>query len=106
MNAAQMKYLFTQLDEIQRSLNVKIADTYPDCPTAEDKYTLIMDRKVSLKPVENVSKYTYLFDAYDFSDTQHKCNTETRRKKYDALAAKIQDMKNSVVFDGELNSGS
>ena len=100
MTASQMKYLFQQLDSIERDLCRKIDKIYPDTfPTFAEKYELIRARRVKLLPLEQLNKYTDLEDAFDFSNigTDHK---ELREQKYDVLAKRIQSLKNMVVFDG------
>ena len=108
MNASQMKYLFTELERIESSLKSTIEKEYPDSPTLEEKFSLIREGKVRLKSYEEVMKNCYndpyLFKAYDFSGVEFCCRSAIRTEKRAALKERIQDLKNSVVFDGELKA--
>lgn len=101
MKAPQLKYLFEQLDSIKRDLVDKIEKTYPDFPSFEDKYNLIKEGKVVLRPVAELNRYTDLVEAYDFSAYPKTSRADIRQHKQEALRLRIQDIKNSVVFDGE-----
>ena len=88
------------MDGIERDLCRKIDKTHPDTfPTFAEKYELIRAGKVNLLPFEKLNKYTDLEDAFDFSSIGID-NEELREQKYEALAERIQSLKNTVVFDG------
>ncbi len=100
MNAAQMKYLFLQLDHIERDLFRKIEENYHDSPNFEEKVEMIRNGEVPLRPLAALKSYTDLIDAYDFTGKVVDLS-ETRNKKRESLKDRIQHIKNAVVFDGQ-----
>ena len=100
MNATQMKYLFNQLESIQRDLVNKIHETYKDYPDFKDLCQAIRDGHAVLKPQDELRPYVELRNAFMFPRVIYQDNEQTRTAKVAALAQGIQEIKNAVVFEG------
>lgn len=94
MNKQQKKYAVERVTRIQSD---KIKEIDDECKRKElcanEKWQLIRDGKVKMKPISQLYSDEYLYNCYDFSAFEQKEHREAERKQ---RIKKVMDRANAL----------
>ena len=99
MNQSQRNYLQSRIDSIKRKKESEINKKYPTDLSFEKKYALIKAGKVKLKPLSDISHWTNLDNAYDFSAWSP--NVTKNAKAKEKLELEVQKTEDKIMLGSE-----